>query len=266
MSDLQKIAKRVESSGRGGDTTLLHVNKQELKTLESLLGEITTNPKTGLPEAFNWKALLTAITTAINPIAGIALGATFLATRKKSEPKASEAGQYLDERTAAKAKGHYDFAPPMTTLQSIQPPDVLGRQRNNFIAPMGTRNPLASIADNVDASTGYAKGGVVTEEAAKEKVLAMLAGLQAQQQGAVPMAAGRMVKGAGAGLDDLIPANLSDGEYVIPADAVSMMGDGSTDAGGRELDQLVAKVRMQKTGTRKQAGKMRMPTRMVRRG
>ena len=44
------------------------------------------------------------------------------------------------------------------------------------------------------------------------------------------------------------PAMLSPGEYVIPADVVSMLGDGDTDSGSDMLDQMLTSVRMQKTG------------------
>jgi hypothetical protein len=47
---------------------------------------------------------------------------------------------------------------------------------------------------------------------------------------------------------------LSDGEFVIPADVVSMMGDGSSNAGARRLYDLVRQVRDTKTGTPRQAG------------
>jgi hypothetical protein len=68
---------------------------------------------------------------------------------------------------------------------------------------------------------------------------------------------GRMVDGAGGGLDDAIPAMidgeqpaaLSKDEYVIPADVVAHAGDGSSDAGGRKFDNLVSRVRKEKTGT-----------------
>ena len=68
---------------------------------------------------------------------------------------------------------------------------------------------------------------------------------------------GRMVDGAGGGLDDAIPAMidgtqpaaLSKDEYVIPADVVAHAGDGSSEAGGKSFDNLVAKVRKEKTGT-----------------
>lgn len=55
-------------------------------------------------------------------------------------------------------------------------------------------------------------------------------------------------------IDGMEPAALSEGEYVIPADVVSMLGDGSTEAGARILDQLIKDIRKTKTGKTKQAG------------
>ena len=46
---------------------------------------------------------------------------------------------------------------------------------------------------------------------------------------------------------------MSQDEYVIPADVMSMLGDGSSDAGAKKLDQMLDRVRMNKTGTTKQA-------------
>lgn len=47
------------------------------------------------------------------------------------------------------------------------------------------------------------------------------------------------VGGPGDGQDDLIPAQLTDGDFIFPADVVSALGSGSTDAGVQKLDQLV---------------------------
>lgn len=52
------------------------------------------------------------------------------------------------------------------------------------------------------------------------------------------------------------PAALSEGEYVIPADVVAMVGDGNNDAGAKILDDLVAKIRTMKQGHSKQAQPM----------
>jgi hypothetical protein len=69
------------------------------------------------------------------------------------------------------------------------------------------------------------------------------------------------LNGPGDGMNDMIPASidgqqdvlLSDGEYVVPADVVSHLGNGSTDAGARELDKMAERARKARTGTGKQA-------------
>lgn len=42
------------------------------------------------------------------------------------------------------------------------------------------------------------------------------------------------------------PAALSEGEFVIPADVVSMLGDGNSDAGAKILEQFIAQIRKEK--------------------
>ena len=54
------------------------------------------------------------------------------------------------------------------------------------------------------------------------------------------------VNGPGNGRDDVINARLSDGEYVIDAESVSMLGDGSNAAGAEMLDDMRKKLRMHK--------------------
>lgn len=62
----------------------------------------------------------------------------------------------------------------------------------------------------------------------------------------VAAAEGRYVKGGGTGTSDDIPAVLSDGEYVIDAQTVSMLGDGSSDAGAAQLDKMRENIRKHK--------------------
>jgi hypothetical protein len=72
---------------------------------------------------------------------------------------------------------------------------------------------------------------------------------------------GRMLKGRGDGMSDSIPgiiggkqpARLADGEFVVPADVVSHLGNGSTDAGAKRLYSMMDKVRQARTGKKKQA-------------
>jgi hypothetical protein len=71
---------------------------------------------------------------------------------------------------------------------------------------------------------------------------------------------GRMLKGPGDGMSDNIPASiggkqparLADGEFVVPADVVSHLGNGSTDAGAKQLYSMMNKVRKARTGNPKQ--------------
>lgn len=81
---------------------------------------------------------------------------------------------------------------------------------------------------------------------------------------------GRMLKGPGDGMSDSIPASiankrparLADGEFVVPADVVSHLGNGSTDAGARQLYAMMDKVRKARTGTKKQ-GRQITPQKML---
>lgn len=81
---------------------------------------------------------------------------------------------------------------------------------------------------------------------------------------------GRLLKGPGDGMSDDIPARigrrqparLADGEFVIPADVVSGLGNGSTDAGAKQLYAMMDRVRKSRTGTKKQ-GKEIKPMKYV---
>ena len=54
------------------------------------------------------------------------------------------------------------------------------------------------------------------------------------------------VGGAGSGREDLIDAKLSDGEYVMDAETVAMLGDGSGKEGAKRLDEMRANLRAHK--------------------
>lgn len=71
----------------------------------------------------------------------------------------------------------------------------------------------------------------------------------------------RYLKGGGDGMSDSIPANidgkqearLADGEFVIPADVVSHLGNGSSNAGAKRLHNMMDRIRQARTGKAKQA-------------
>lgn len=56
----------------------------------------------------------------------------------------------------------------------------------------------------------------------------------------------RAAEAMGSGRDDQIPARLSAGEYVMDAETMALLGDGSPDEGARRMDDLRRKVRAHK--------------------
>lgn len=64
---------------------------------------------------------------------------------------------------------------------------------------------------------------------------------------------GFYLEGQTGGQDDKIKSLLSDGEYVIPADVVSHLGDGNSNAGAKKFDDFLKKIRKHK------GGKMNLP-------
>jgi hypothetical protein len=90
--------------------------------------------------------------------------------------------------------------------------------------------------------------------------------MQNQQRTATPMAqggiadAGRYLRGKTDGMADEIetsideeqPALLSHGEFVIPADVVSHLGNGNSEAGAEKLYEMMDRIRMARTGTEEQ--------------
>lgn len=72
--------------------------------------------------------------------------------------------------------------------------------------------------------------------------------------------AGRYLRGKTDGMADEIetsideeqPALLSHGEFVIPADVVSHLGNGNSEAGAEKLYEMMDRVRMARTGTKEQ--------------
>ena len=84
--------------------------------------------------------------------------------------------------------------------------------------------------------------------------------------GAMPteyLAGGKLLEGEGDGMSDSIPAvirgkgvqraALADGEFVVPADVVSHLGNGSTKAGAKKLYKMMDRIREARTGRTRQA-------------
>jgi hypothetical protein len=113
------------------------------------------------------------------------------------------------------------MAGPMPTDNYVPPPEP-------------TDDPSMGLPPGQDGS--YARGGITALKKGKY--------LNGNTDG--------MADKVPATIDGKQPAALSDGEFVIPADVVSHLGNGNSDAGAKILEQMMARVRKERTGNEKQ--------------
>lgn len=120
-------------------------------------------------------------------------------------------------------------------------------------APMSAEGLAALNAAN-PARQERRPGGPRIPEPVQEESAGMAAG------GIAALKKGKYLDGASDGMADEVPANidgkqearLSDGEFVIPADVVSHLGNGNSDAGAKVLERMMDRVRKARTGNEKQ--------------
>jgi hypothetical protein len=243
---------------------------QNVSDIGSGIKNLVTQPGTA-------KAVTAA--TGINPMqaAGATLyGATGLMALDEQE-------KMLKEQLASQqiAQGEYDAAIAEINRQRDYAADVV---RNNPFNPNPNRDVSigetfygrSGEGENLYArapdsrSTLYAMGGQVDDEMGGDySAMGMDQGnLQkglfgmGYAEGGTP----RFLSGGGDGMSDSIPATindkqparLADGEFVIPADVVSHIGNGSSKAGAKQLYSMMDKVRKARTG-RKSQGKQINP-------
>jgi hypothetical protein len=136
--------------------------------------------------------------------------------------------KHQDALTAALTRQNKNYARANISSPPVKRPMQLGTIN---LAPPGTQQAASGGIMGYDLG-GYAAGGNP-----------------------------RLLKGPGDGMSDDIPAvigrkqpaRLADGEFVVPADVVSHLGNGSTDAGAKKLHQMMDKVRTDRTGKKRQA-------------
>lgn len=128
------------------------------------------------------------------------------------------------------------------------------------------KGPLSRFRFNPETyRPAFADGGIASLPYGYDRVVGEQPMYQRMAQGGISdlgtySDGGRMLRGPGDGMSDSIPgmiggkrpARLADGEFVVPADVVSGLGNGSTDAGARHLYAMMDKVRTARTGTKKQ--------------
>ena len=142
--------------------------------------------------------------------------------------------KYQDALTAAQTRMAKAASRANVQLGAMQKPTPLGKLN---LGPVVKEKQQAADYDD-----GLAGGGITS--------------LGSYAHGGNP----RLLRGPGDGMSDDIPASiadkqparLADGEFVVPADVVSGLGNGSTEAGAKKLHKMMDNVRVARTGTKKQ--------------
>ena len=158
-----------------------------------------------------------------------------------------DVGIFRDTSAATRNKSAFDAA--MTRQTALEKQSNVNTRaklpRASRSAGQLNMKPQGSKAEKDDEYEYAASGGI------------MEANLGGYAAGGNP----RLLKGPGDGMSDNIPAvigrrqpaRLADGEFVVPADVVSHLGNGSTDAGAKKLHGMMDNVRKARTGKKKQA-------------
>lgn len=142
--------------------------------------------------------------------------------------------QYREPDMATSTYFNYGQTPDLTELARLQ-------QEQD--APLGEGLPLP---------TAYAQGGMVAPllmarggTGHGKNAHGALSIVEHSGKHRIDYRQGDAVTGAGDGQSDDIPAMLADGEFVIPADVVAALGNGSTKAGSDKLYEMMHNIRKQ---------------------
>jgi hypothetical protein len=149
----------------------------------------------------------------------------------------------------------------MAGLAGIEPPQMPQEKEYKY-------DPYATLNLNTDSGLRFfAEGGDVNETPDPDSNPAEYQSgrygvpmLNKSVGGIASFARGGYLDGPGDGMSDSIPATiegkqparLADGEFIVPADVVSHLGNGSTKAGAQRLYSMMDKIRHARTGTTKQ--------------
>ena len=163
----------------------------------------------------------------------------------------------------------------ISALQGADPTKIATTAALSAIPGLGLAKNLygavQSGGQDIGADVGIAKGALNLAGAMASGGIARggnsIADLGSYSDG------GQLLKGPGDGMSDHIPATiggkqparLAEGEFVVPADVVSHLGNGSTDAGAKQLYKMMDNIRKARTGNPKQ-GKQINPAKFLPKG
>jgi hypothetical protein len=185
----------------------------------------------------------------------------------------------LDEQKALGAIGDAEYAKAKSSIDAqiaianrtvsdnpfnANPDRSFEKQDTLYAGSDPTDTLYGRSSSDVSASkTLYAMGGSVDDESGMDEARGMMQGNLQKGLFSMGYAAGgtpRFLSGGGDGMSDSIKASingtqearLADGEFVVPADVVSHIGNGSSKAGAKQLYSMMDRVRQARVGTKKQ--------------
>ena len=167
-------------------------------------------------------------------------------------------------KLAAGGAGTATSMTPDVNQENYNPEDINKAQGSTLSS--GTQALLNQYGINPTQATGVisalqSQGIGGTRTAAEGGIMGYSHGGKSEYHLGSYSDGGRLLKGPGDGMSDEIPATiahkqparLAEGEFVVPADVVSHLGNGSTDAGAKHLYKMMDNVRHARTGKKKQA-------------
>lgn len=176
--------------------------------------------------------------------------------------------QYNDPNRRPGEAGRQYFTDPRFTAQG----DTAGAQAASAQQAAGilaAYQPRPEAAPNPYAgkmNLAFSRPAATSAQAPEQPAALPQIPTQLNAQGGIGMAqggiadAGRYLQGKTDGMADEIPSSidgeqpaaLSHGEFVIPADVVSHLGNGNSDAGAQKLYEMMDRIRQARTGTTEQ--------------
>lgn len=165
----------------------------------------------------------------------------------------SNMGRVLPPMARASLGPYFDLIQARRQREMSAVPSTPAAPTMQDFIQAANRTPLEAAASPVGAEQQY------FNQVNPQPVLAAQGGIMSLARGGKPSSGGYL-DGPGDGMSDSIPATiagkqparLADGEFVIPADVVSHLGNGSTKAGAKHLYKMMDRVRQARTGTKKQ--------------
>lgn len=235
---------------------LVGANTTVLGTLGNALKNLGSSAFNALKSAFtkngatDWRA----VASAAGGLYGLYQG-----MKGQDQEKVGYQGK-IPEYTAVRQQ-----VPVAATPTGIQPrrPGEYGRRYftdTQYVPKTTGENAATANADAIAAANTAATTQANALSKAQVPTTPIVEPVKKASGGIASLKQGRYLKGGTDGMADKIatsidgtqPAALSHGEFVIPADVVSHLGNGNSEAGAQRLYAMMDRIRKARTGTTKQ--------------